>query len=169
MARVIKPLKENVVLPSAPRHSDYRVPVTDALRGHIVNLRNGQTWRALRDELPGWKWSHSLLADIVSGKVASTSLAVYEALGVMPPFLIIAAPGSIIVGTGQGLLCPDQPVVYIAIPPDEWQRHSMLCAACGSITTRWHPAQRYCNAECRKLALRLRSGQARAERMKAAI
>jgi hypothetical protein len=102
----------------------YRVPVTDTLKSHIVNLRNGQTWRALRDELPGWKWSHSLLADIASGKVGSTSLAVYEALGIMSPMVIIAGAGSIIVGSGQGLLSPDQPIVYIAIPPEEWKRHS---------------------------------------------
>ena len=142
----------------------YRVPVTDALKGHIVNLRNGNgatTWRALRDELPGWKWSHALLADIASGKVGSTSLAVYEALGIMPPRLIIAGPGSIIVGSGQGLLGENQPVVFIIIPPDEWERHSMTCAACGSTTTRWNPAQKYCNAECRQ--------RARAERRKARI
>lgn len=141
----------------------YRVPVTDALKSHITNLRNGQTWRALRDELPGWKWSHSLLADIASGKVFSTSLAVYEVLGIMPPTLIIAAPGSIIVGSGPGLLSPDQPVVYIAIPPEEWERHSMKCEACGKTTTRWNPAQKYCNAECRQRAKQERARERKAD------
>lgn len=123
----------------------YRVPVTDALRGHISNLRNGQTWRALRDELTGWKWSHSLLADIASGKVISTSLAVYEALGVISPFTIIAGPGSIIVGSGQGLLSENQAVVFIVIPPEEWKRHSIECAVCGETCPRWSSTQRYCD------------------------
>jgi len=122
----------------------YRVPVTDALRGHISNLRNGQTWRALRDELTGWEWSHALLADIASGKVASTSLAVYQALGVMPPSVIVAGPGSIIVGSGQGLLSTDQPVVFIIIPPEEWKRHSMECEVCHASCPRWSSTQKYC-------------------------
>ena len=154
IARVIKPLKEKIVKPPVPRpfmngetmeiSERYRLPVTDALKNHISNLRNGQTWRALRDELPGWKWSHALLADIAAGKVFSTSLAVYEVLGIMPPRLIIASPGSIIVGSGQGLLSPDQPVVYIAMPPDEWKRHSIHCAVCGAPCPRWSSTQKYC-------------------------
>lgn len=127
----------------------YRIPVTDALRSHIANLKNGNgalTWRALRDGLPGWKWSHALLADIAAGRVFSTSLAVYEVLGIMPPLLIIAGPGSIVIGSGQGLLSPDQPVVYIAIPPDEWQRHSMECEVCHLTTPRWSSTQKFCPA-----------------------
>lgn len=124
----------------------YRVPVTDTLRSHIANLRNGQTWRALRDDIgPRWKWSHALLADIASGKVASTSLAVYEALGIMSPMVIIAGPGSIIVGSGQGLLSPDQAVVYVAMPPEEWQRHSIKCVECGAACARWSASQKYCD------------------------
>jgi hypothetical protein len=131
----------------------YRLPVTDGLKSHIVNLKNGNgelTWRALRDELPGWKWSHALLADIASGKVFSTSLAVYEVLGIIPPRLIIAGPGSIIVGSGQGLLSPDQAAVYIVMPPEEWERHSIKCEACGKTATRWNPAQKYCGPDCRR-------------------
>lgn len=124
----------------------YRVPVTEALRGHISNLRNGNgelTWRALRDELPGWKWSHSLLADIASGKVASTSLAVYEALGIIHPLFVIAGAGSTIFGD-VGLLDVNQISVILVIPPEEWKRHSIECAVCHEPCPRWSSTQRYC-------------------------
>lgn len=76
------------------------------------------------------------------------------------PVIIKAHPGSFIFGE-VGLLSMAQVAVFLVMPPEEWQRHSMKCEACGLTTTRWHPAQKYCNTECRL--------RARAERRKARI
>lgn len=124
----------------------YRIPVTDTLRNHIANLRNqngNATWRALRDNIPGWKWSHGLLADIASGRVFSTSLAVYKVLGIIPPLFVFAGPGSSIFGR-VGLLSMDQVTVFLVMPPEEWQRHSMKCSVCGASCPRWSASQKYC-------------------------
>lgn len=133
-----------------------RVPVTPELRERIWNLKkeNGDlTWRALQETISGWIWSYATLSDLAHGRQGLTNVAIYKVLDLTPPaFSIIAGPGSIIVGSGQGLLSENQAVVFIVVPPEEWKLHSMTCEACGKATTRWHPAQRYCNVECRQRA-----------------
>lgn len=125
-----------------------RVPVTLELRERIWNLKkqNGDlTWRALQETISGWIWSYATLSDLAHGRQGLTNVAIYEALDLTPPaFSIIAGPGSIIVGNGQGLLSENQAVVFIVIPPEEWKRHSMRCEVCGTACPRWSSTQKYC-------------------------
>ena len=125
-----------------------RVPVTPELRERIWDLKkqNGDlTWRALQETISGWIWSYATLSDLAHGRQGLTNVAIYQALNIMPPaFTIVAGSGSIIVGSGQGLLSENQAVVFIIIPPDEWKRHSIHCAVCGAPCPRWSSTQKYC-------------------------
>lgn len=99
-----------------------RISVTAELRNHIRYLKNGSSWRALKDEIPGWRWSYAMLADLANGRQKLTNLAVYEVLGL------------------------SLPTTVLIMLPEEWKRHSMKCSVCGASCPRWSASQKYCPA-----------------------
>ena len=60
--------------------------------------------------------------------------------------IIEVPPGSPVFGATGALLDLGQVVAILVMLPQEWERHSITCAACGERTPRWSPNQRYCPA-----------------------
>lgn len=111
----------------------HRVPVTESLRARIEEIRGSESWRKTFNEW--WPVSHTTAWKIGEGKQATTSPAVYHALGLEPPRVlhITLTEGAALFGK-VGLLQSDlaENVRLLVLESQDLEGYEMRpCAVCG--------------------------------------